>query len=155
MDGYICVLLVLFVLLGRSVGSELYLTVNLSPFSFFLFVFFFAFHAHIRCILNLNTSHLPTYLAVSSIPIRNKKFFQLPFTFYLSVAQNLPPYLNIPNLVHTSRTTYNMYHATPHERLICILWGQVGTYVVFYCTTYVCVYAYFVLLLYLWSDKWR
>lgn len=43
MEGYICVLFVLLGQVGRSgqVGSELYLTVDLSPFSFFLFVFFF------------------------------------------------------------------------------------------------------------------
>lgn len=155
MDGYISVLLVLFVLLGRSVGSELYSTVDLSP-SPFSFLSFFSFHAHIICILNLNTSYLPTYLAVGikhTYQSKKRNFFQspLPFTFYSSSTKPS----SLTYLVHTSRTTYNLQHATPHERLICILWGQVGTYVVFYCTTYVCVYAYFVLLLYLWSDKWR
>lgn len=45
MDGYISVLLVLFVLLGRSVGSELYLIVALSLL-LFPFCLFFSFYAH-------------------------------------------------------------------------------------------------------------
>lgn len=46
MDGYISVLLVLFVLLGRSVGSELYLIVaHLSP-SPFSFLSFFPLSTH-------------------------------------------------------------------------------------------------------------
>lgn len=61
MEGYICVYFVLLGQVGQvgKVGSELYSTVDLSPFTF-PFCLFFSFHAHIRCILNLNTSCLPT-----------------------------------------------------------------------------------------------